>query len=187
VPQDHHLEGIVTEIGKTTVVVVTGARWHPDPTLVTNELAKYVLTEAPGWVIVRHGACPGENSIDQAVHEWVKDCGEWLGVIEDAMPADWDHCHADCPTTRNHRVKKAPGDIYHPGKRPDYCTYAGPRRNADMFAKSPVDLVIAGPYGPAKGTRNCVSQARKAGIPAHRIRIMTVPKNQPANVLEPLF
>jgi hypothetical protein len=155
-------------IGKTTVVLFTGAREHPDPVLVTSMLAKYVLTEAPGWVIARHGDCPGKDSVDQAVAEWVADCGEALGVIADPMPADWDHCYADCQP--NHRIKKQPGDIYHPGEKPDYCPSAGPRRNAQMIAKNPrPDLVIAAPFAASRGTRNCVSQARAAGIPVRAL------------------
>lgn len=154
----------MNQIGKTTVVLVTGARWHPDTRAVTSMLAKYVLTEAPGWVIVRHGACPGENSVDQAVSEWIKDCGEALGVLEDAMPAEWDICTDACQP--NHRLRKAPGDTVHPGKSLSYCPDAGPRRNAAMVDKDPrPDLVISAPYKGSRGTRNCTRLAREAGIP----------------------
>lgn len=168
----------MTAIGKTTVVCVSGARCHPDTNAVTSALAKYVLTEAPGWVIVRHGACPGEDSVDQAVHEWIADCGEALGVIEDPMPADWDHCYADCQP--NHRLPKPPGDIYHPGIKPDYCPAAGPRRNRQMLEKDPrPDLLIAAPFSLSRGTRNCVTLARAAGITIRPIAA----KPRPAEVL----
>lgn len=172
VPSHHHLGNQVTVIGETTVVLITGARCHPDTVSVTSALAKYVLTEAPGWVIVRHGACPGEDSVDQAVHEWIADCGDALGIIEDAMPADWDHCTADCQP--NHRIRKQLGDIYHPGKSLSYCPSAGPRRNASMILKDPVpDLVISAPYKGSRGTRNCTRLAREAHIP---IRHIVTPK-----------
>lgn len=151
-------------LGETTYVIVSGARWHPDPVVATSALAKYVLTEAPGWVVVSHGDCPGEQSIDQAVKEWVADCGEALGVIEDPMPADWDNCVTGCPV--GHRVRKRPDDIEHPGKLADYCPTAGPRRNAAMVAKYPdARRLIAAPYRISRGTRNTVKLAREAGIP----------------------
>jgi hypothetical protein len=163
-------------LGETTVVIISGARWHPDPVVATSALAKYVLTEAPGWVIVRHGACPGFQSVDQAVHEWVRDCGEALGVLEDPMPADWDNCVATCPA--GHRIRKRYGDIEHPGKLDDYCPHAGPRRNRAMVTKdgpSPRRL-IAAPYRASRGTRNAVRLAREVGIP---IQIVVPPKPAP--------
>lgn len=162
----------MTAIGKTTVVLISGAREHPDTVSVTSALAKYVLTEAPGLVIVRHGDCPGPESVDQAVHEWIKDCGEALGVIEDPMPADWDLCTEDCQP--NHRIRKLPGDIHHPGKSLSYCPSAGPRRNAAMVAKDPVpDVMLSAPYKGSRGTRNCTRLAREAGI---TIRHIVTPK-----------
>lgn len=170
----------MNKIGRTTVVLISGARHHPATHMVTAALAKYILTEAPGWVIVRHGACPGPASVDQAVHEWIADCGEALGVLEDAMPADWDHCYADCQP--NHRIRKEPGDIYHPGIKADYCPSAGGRRNDEMVIKTPKpDLMIAAPYSLSRGTRGCVVKARLAGIP---IRPVTVPHKRAA---APLF
>jgi hypothetical protein len=125
---------------KTTVVLVSGARVHPDPLAVTSYLADYVLNTAPGPVIVRHGDCPGPRSVDQAVANWVRDCGEWLGVTADPMPADWDHCTDNCPA-------------------------AGPRRNAAMVTKTPrAVLLIAAPHGTSYGTRGCMKLAERAGI-----------------------
>lgn len=148
---------------KATVVLFSGAREHPDPLVATAALADYVLNDAPGPVIVRHGACPGEKSIDQAVANWVHDCGEWLGVTADPMPADWDNCAPHCPP--GHRRMKAPGDTAHPGQLSDYCPAAGPRRNAAMVAKQPrAELLIAAPHGASVGTRGCMKLARGAGI-----------------------
>lgn len=163
--------------GRTTVVLIAGSRAYPDPITVTQALARYVLTEAPGWVIVRHGDCPDPfygdqlagppplRSVDQIVSDWVKDC-EALGVSEDPMPADWDHCYADCPP--GHRIKKMPLDTFHPGRLSDYCPWAGPRRNADMIRRTPrPDLMLAFPTKHSRGTRNCMRQAREAGIPVY--------------------
>jgi hypothetical protein len=168
----------VTKIGPTTAIILTGSRWHPNPQLALTELARYVLN-APGWVIVRHGACPGEKSIDQAVSEWAQDCKE-LGVIEDPMPADWDNCGPECPPGLEHRVMKLPGDIWHPGKEPDYCPYAGPRRNGEMVRRTDprAALVIAAPHGMSKGTRNCIRQARVQGIPVHTVHTAVTSNRQ---------
>lgn len=153
---------------KTTVIAVSGARQHPNPHVATAALADYVLNIAPGPVIVRHGDCPGKKSVDQAVAEWIRHCGEWLGVTEDPMPADWDHCTDDCP--QGHRRKKQPGDVAHPGQLDDYCPSAGPRRNAAMVAKSPrAELLIAAPHGKSYGTRGCMKLADAAGIKIEQV------------------
>lgn len=166
----------------TTHVIITGARFHPDVRKVTTELARIVL-DAPGWVVVRHGACPGEDSVDQAVHEWIADCGEALGVIEDAMPADWDHCTAACP--EGHRIRKRPGDVYHPGKLPDYCPAAGVRRNRAMVEKQPkAAVLIAAPYRVSRGTKNCIRLAKQAQIP---VRIIWAPVPAPKFLSEAMF
>jgi hypothetical protein len=148
---------------KTTVIAISGAREHPDPFVATAALADYVLNIAPGPVIVRHGDCPGEKSVDQAVAEWIRQCGEWLGVTADPMPADWDHCAPNC--LPGHRRKKQPGDVAHPGQLDDYCPAAGPRRNAGLLAKLPQpELLIAAPHGASYGTRGCMKLAKAAGI-----------------------
>lgn len=148
---------------KTTVIAVSGSREHPKPELAVYAVADYVLNEAPGLVIVRHGACPGEKSVDTVVAQWIDECGELLGVTADPMPADWDHCADRCKP--GHRRIKKPGDTAHPGLLDDYCPAAGPRRNAGMFAKRPpVELLIAAPHGASVGTRGCLKIARAAGI-----------------------
>lgn len=155
---------------RTTVIAFSGSRGHPDTLAATAALADYVLNEPPGPVVVRHGACPGDTSIDQAVEEWVRACGTWLGVTTDPMPADWDHCTSNCPSTAGHRRRKPPGDTAHPGLLPDYCPSAGPRRNADMLTKQPpVELLIAAPHGKSYGTRGCMRLAEKAGIRVHEV------------------
>jgi hypothetical protein len=158
---------------KTTVIAVAGSREHPNPHVATAALADYVLNVAPGPVIVRHGDCPGEKSVDQAVAEWIRQCGEWLGVTEDPMPADWDNCAPGCPTTPGHRRVKKPGDTAHPGLLDDYCPGAGPRRNEAMTRKQPRPawmLAFPEPSQPSYGTRNCMRLAEQAGI---RVRTIT--------------
>lgn len=153
---------------KATVIAVTGSRHHPDPLVVTSYIADYVLNVAPGPVVVRHGACPGDKSVDQAVANWVRDCGEWLGVTDDPMPADWDHCDIDCPP--GHRRKKTAGDTAHPGELDDYCPAAGPRRNAEIVNKLPKPvMLIAAPHGASYGTRGCMRLAENAGIRVEQV------------------
>ena len=153
-----------------SVILISGAREHPDPSMATAALADYVLNSAPGHVIVRHGDCPGDTSVDQAVAEWIVACGEWLGVTADPMPADWDNCAADCPTDPGHRRKKKPGDTAHPGELDDYCPGAGPRRNGDMVRKLPSPrLLIAAPHGKSYGTRGCMRLATAAGIQIYEV------------------
>lgn len=148
---------------KTTVIAVSGSREHPKPELAVYAVADYVLNEAPGPVIVRHGDCPGDKSVDAAVAAWIDECGELLGVTADPMPADWDNCTSRCKP--GHRRIKQPGDTAHPGLLPDYCPAAGPRRNAELVAKQPrPERLIAAPHGASVGTHGCIKLARGAGI-----------------------
>lgn len=155
---------------KTLVILLAGGRDLPEPGIVSGTLADIALNIAEGPVVVRHGACPGKNSADQAAADWIRDCGEWLGVTEDPMPADWDHCADDCPT--GHRKVKKPGDVAHPGQLPDYCPTAGPRRNGAMVTKEPRAewmLAFPDPTGPSYGTRNCIRLAKAAGIEVREV------------------
>lgn len=154
---------------KTTVIAVTGSREHPKPELAVYAVADYVLNDAPGPVIVRHGDCPGENSVDQIVAQWIAECGALLGVTADPMPADWDNCTPRCPA--GHRRRKRIGDTAHPGQLPDYCPAAGPLRNARMLGKQPQpQLLIAAPHGLSVGTTGCMKLAQAAGI---RLAVVT--------------
>lgn len=150
---------------KTTVIAVTGSREHPKPELAVYAIFDYVLNDAPGPVIVRHGGCPGEKSVDAVVANWIKEFGPLLGISQDPMPADWDNCAPNCPTTPGHRRRKKPGDTAHPGLLDDYCPGAGPRRNAGLFAKQPQpEALIAAPHGASVGTRGCMKIADRAGV-----------------------
>lgn len=154
---------------KTTVIALTGSREHPDPLVAVSAVADYVLNVALGPVILRHGDCRGPKSVDQAVDEWIRDCGVLLGVAADPMPADWDHCAPTCPPVPHRRTKK-PGDTAHPGLLDDYCPGAGPRRNTGMLTKLPrPELLIAAPHGPSVGTRGCMKLARAAGIEVREV------------------
>lgn len=154
-----------------SVILLAGARELTEPGIVPGALADIAFNIAEGPIIVRHGACPGERSADQAASDWINDIGNRHGMTEDPMPADWDHCAPNCPTGPRHRRRKKPGDVAHPGLLPDYCPTAGPRRNASMVAKLPRPawmVAFPEPGQPNYGTRNCMRLAEQAGIPVRR-------------------
>lgn len=154
------------------VILLAGGRELPEPGIVAGTLADITFNIADGPIAVRHGACPGNRSADQAASEWINSVGNRHGVLEDPMPADWDHCAPDCPTKPGHRRRKKPGDTAHPGLLDDYCPTAGPRRNAAMVAKLPRPewmVAFPDPVGPSYGTRNCMRLAAAAGIAVYEI------------------
>lgn len=155
---------------KTLVILLAGGRDLPEPGIVAGTIADIALNIAEGPVVIRHGACPGKRSADQAASDWIADCGSWLGVTEDPMTADWDLCVDTCRP--DHRRMKKPGDTAHPGACDDYCPDAGPRRNAEMVAKLPrPDWMVAfpDPSGPSYGTHNCMRLAAAAGIDVREV------------------
>lgn len=154
------------------LILLAGARDLPEPGIVPGTLYDIAVNIADGPVVVRHGACPGRRSADQAASDWINDIGNRYGVLEDPMPADWDSCAPNCPPGPGHRRRKKAGDIAHPGLLPDYCPDAGPRRNASMVAKLPrPDWMVAfpSPTGPSYGTHNCMRQAADAGLAIYTI------------------
>lgn len=156
---------------KITIILLAGARKLTEPGIVPATLADIAFNIADEPFTVRHGACPGEHSADQAASDWINDIGHRYGITEDPTPADWDHCAPNCPPDPTHRRRKKPGDTAHPGLLPDYCPGAGPRRNAGMVAKLPRPdwmLAFPEPGQPNYGTRNCLRLAGQAGIPTRR-------------------
>jgi len=156
---------------KISVLLLAGARHLTEPGIVPGTLYDIAVNIADGPVLVRHGACPGENSADQTASDWIRELGGRYGMTEDPMPADWDHCAPNCPPDPGHRRRKKPGDVAHPGLLETYCPTAGPRRNAGMVAKLPrADWMLAFPEPgqPNYGTRNCIRLAEQAGIPVRR-------------------
>ncbi|MFJ9633736.1 hypothetical protein ACIRU8_39190 [Streptomyces sp. NPDC101175] len=155
-----------------TVILLAGSRHLTEPGIVPATLADITFNIADGPIIIRHGACPGETSADQAASDWINQIGVRHGVTEDPMAADWDHCAPNCPTTSGHRRRKRPGDVAHPGLLETYCPTAGPRRNAAMVARLPRPewmLAFPEPGQPNYGTRNCMRLAEAAGIPIKEI------------------
>lgn len=155
-----------------TVILLAGSRHLTEPGVVPAALFDIAVNIADGPVIVRHGACPGEHSADQAASDWVNELGGRFGVSEDPMPADWDNCAPNCPPGPGHRRRKKPGDVAHPGLLDDYCPGAGPRRNAGMVAKLPRPAWMVAFPEPGQrnvGTRGCMRLAEAAGITVHTI------------------
>jgi len=154
------------------VILVAGSRELTEPGVVPGTLYDLVVNVEDCPIVVRHGACPGEASADQAASDWINDLGGRYEVTEDPMPADWDNCGPNCPPGPGHRRRKKPGDIAHPGQLDDYCPTAGPRRNAAMVAKEPRPAYMVAfpePGQPNYGTRNCIRLAQQAGITVHEI------------------
>lgn len=157
---------------KATVILLAGARDLTEPGIVPGTLADIALNIADGPTIIRHGACPGPRSADQAASEWINSIGNRYGMTEDPMPADWDHCAPNCPTNPEHRRRKKPGDVAHPGLLETYCPAAGPRRSGLMVAKLPRPewmVAFPEPGRPNYGTRSCARLAEAAGITVHHI------------------
>lgn len=157
-------------------VIITGSRDFSKPGLVRRTLTDLWLIH-PGPFVVGHGACP--TGPDDDAYRWVTDMteAEMGDVSDDPTPADWDHCADRCRP--GHRIRKRPGDIYHPGLLPDYCPAAGPRRNGTVVAKG-ADQCLAfigpctnrrcrrpEPHG-SHGATGCADLAEKAGIPTRR-------------------
>lgn len=155
-----------------TVILLAGARHLTEPGIVPATLYDIAVNIADGPTVIRHGACPGPNSADQAASDWINELGARYDMTEDPMPADWDHCTPACKADPGHRRRKRPGDTAHPGLLETYCPAAGPRRNARMVAKLPRPawmVAFPEPGQPSYGTRNCMRLAEAAGIRVYEI------------------
>lgn len=155
-----------------TVILLAGARELTEPGIVPGTLYDIRVNMLDGPIVIRHGACPGKTSADQAASDWINELGARYDITEDPMPADWDNCAANCPTDPGHRRRKKPGDVAHPGLLETYCPTAGPRRNAGMVAKVPRPawmVAFPEPGQPNYGTRGCMRLAEKAGIRVYEI------------------
>jgi len=122
-------------------VLVTGARDWANRAAVRRELSK--LQRGPETILV-HGACPtGADAIADEI-------GREFGFTVRPYPADWDE--AERRGNRNS---------------------AGPVRNSDMIRKEHPDkdgvpfdfgLSFSTNLDRDRGTRDCTTKARKAGI-----------------------
>lgn len=163
-------------------ILGTGSRYHDNPALIGSWVRHVVAGSSARTVVIRHGDCPsGPNApgADQIFHEICMQHRGWFLrggrlLIEDPMPADWDHCGPDCPD-EPHRKEKHPGDPWHPGLLGDYCPKAGPRRNRRLAAKTAAakgaKICLAFPHPRSfAGTANCARLAKAAGIRVEWVR-----------------
>jgi hypothetical protein len=120
----------------------------------------YERSGPPGkrFLVVRHGKCPtGADRIASLIVYSYHREGIYT-VVEDAMPAEWQHEGCTHPKGVIH-----PGDSVH-GEGDWYCKAAGPIRNQAMIDKGGIDEFHAFPLSSGTGTQDCINRARKAGI-----------------------
>lgn len=135
-------------------VLVTGSRSWTDEQAVTDALLDtwHDITQSistPTRMIVVHGDCP--TGADAMCKQWATD----NGLINEPHAADWSApCSESCPPT--HRKTSA--------KHGEYCPWAGHRRNQFMVDIG-ADLVLAFHRDNSRGTADCISRAKRAGLP----------------------
>lgn len=141
-----------------TRVLITGSRNWRDRNAVRSAIADAQARYGDQLIIV-HGACPtGADAM-------ADDEARALGLQVEVHPADWDTCVDACYP--DHRRPKPKGDVVHPGERPDYCPYAGPRRNAEMVATGAAECLAFIRTG-SRGAAHTASIAEAARIPVRR-------------------
>lgn len=143
-------------------VLVTGSRSWPSRDAVWDRLWSVCAEHLPdgGTLTVVHGDCDtddGTQGADAYAHMWCAlmppptDITD-IHVIEERHPADWGRT---CDIRCFHRQRVKDG---HP-----YCAMAGPIRNQAMVDLG-AHLVLAFPLPESRGTWQCVSAARSAGL-----------------------
>jgi hypothetical protein len=152
-------------------LLVAGGRelpWSLECEVRRHLVAKWKALPRGGHLVVVHGDCP--EGADRYADRWARELqGYGFLVSAEPWPADWDSCAPSCPR-RPHRRVKRPGDVHHPGRLPDYCPGAGPRRNAAMVAAG-AHRMLAFPWQRSYGTRGCARLAAAASIPVEVIQL----------------
>lgn len=134
------------------IILVTGSRDWGDYASVLEALAAY---EGQPDIIVRHGDCPGEKSLDQLADRAAKE----LGFEVDPMPADWKkHRNAAGPIRNMDMIKKDP--------KPNICLAFG---KLCKGKNGRTCQLVQGKHV-SHGTRHCSFAAEKAGIEVKRYR-----------------
>lgn len=152
------------------VLLITGSRDWTDTALLKQKLDDVRDAAANVGVaelVVRHGDCRPvrdlstrrlpARSADWLAHRWVHDFDHGpIDVFADPMPADWTApCRPTCPT--GHRRERITNR--------STCPSAGHYRNQDMIDKDPrPDTAIAFWLNRSRGTADCISRLRQAGI-----------------------
>jgi len=150
-------------------VLVTGSRSWDAVELIHNTLLDT-------WHDARQDGWPGieviegqANGADSIAGNWAR-ANQQHGVAHHPMPAQWEHCAADCPP--GHRK---------PAHDRTYCPTAGHRRNQQMVDQGPlIVLAFIAPCTSARckkprphdshGVAHCIKAARTAGIPVREVR-----------------
>jgi hypothetical protein len=130
----------------TARLLISGSRRHTDIELIRAVLVCAGRRLGRDTVLV-HGAATGVDTIAAGIWE------RWALPVE-PHPADWGRCIPACPPL--HRKVRRDGD--------SWCPTAGSRRNQAMVDAG-ADLMLALPFGPSAGTRDCARRAHAAGIP----------------------
>lgn len=141
-------------------VILTGSR-HWTRSIVIRAVLGDLQIKHGGDLLLIHGACPtGADALADLI-------AIELDIARKLVPAAWDHCAPTCPT-RAHRKPRRDGDIHHPGKLPDYCPGAGPRRNAAMATAGADEFVAFAMEQRSWGTASMIRFAREHGIPGRK-------------------
>lgn len=141
----------------TAKLVVSGARGGYDPAKILEELDEYLFI-MPGLIVIE-GCAPG---VDSQVHDWAR-----LRGATEAFGRHWDW-EKDHPDTL-YLVHFPALWTTHGGCRcaPDKprCNFAGHRRNLEMLAVDPDEVVGFHPnIRASKGTKHCLRAASGQGI-----------------------
>lgn len=144
---------------------VSGSRDYTDETKILGELIEVqaYIDDRGFQLFIKVGDCPG--GVDLITKEW---CLE-RKIEHQIYKAWWDSCMSHCPS--GHRVKKKPGDIFHPGKKKDYCPWAGPDRNKKII-KSGIDQALIIRQNNSSGATNFHHLAMQYNVP--RITLINV-------------
>lgn len=131
------------------IVVVTGSRDWDNASVVYDALTVHCRPDT----IVVEGECRG---LDKQVAKVAR----LLGLEVDPMPAEW----------KNHEGYPDPTQLcptYNGADRVrGICVFAGPRRNRQMLDKGPRVVLSFHPnLTESRGTKDCVDEAIRRGIP----------------------
>jgi hypothetical protein len=128
-------------------ILVTGSRNWTDRDAIE---ARLLLHSAGRGTILVHGACP--TGADQIADEIAS---AWPWMIE-RHPADWSGpCRPECPPGHRRRdPQRGSGS---------YCPLAGHYRNQEMVDQG-ADVVLAFQLNHSRGTQDCITRARAAGL-----------------------
>lgn len=140
-------------------ILVTGSRSWTDTATIHDALlnacydATQVFDRDIRCVIV-HGDCP--KGADAIAKQWAED----HGILHEPHPADWAaRCSEICLLTTHRKT--------HP-RHGEYCPHAGHLRNQFMVDLG-ADIVLAFHRAGSRGTADCISRAKKAGMPVRCI------------------